>query len=61
MKYQKSTYFNLFSLSLDLDREVDDDDDDDDDLDEVLLLEELSELPEEPDELLEELQIKTLG
>lgn len=50
-----TTYFCLFSLSLDLERDVVEVDDEDEDRDEELLLEELSELPDDPDELLDEL------
>lgn len=49
------TYFCLFSLSRDLERDVLEDDEEEDDREEELLLDELSELPDDPDELLEEL------
>lgn len=52
------TYFCLFSLSLDLEREEDDDEEDDEEREDELLLEELSELPEDPVELLDELEAK---
>lgn len=55
---QGQTYFCLFSLSLDLEREEDDDEEEEEEREDELLLEELSELPEDPVELLDELEGK---
>lgn len=48
----------MFSLSLDLEREDDDDEEEDEEREDELLLEELSELPEDPVELRDELKEK---
>lgn len=52
------TYFCLFSLSLDLEREDEEDEEEEEDREDELLLEELSELPDDPVELLDELERK---
>lgn len=53
--------FGLFSLSLDLERDDDDEEEEEDEREDELLLEELSELPEDPEELLDELLLELLS
>lgn len=53
--------FCLFSLSLDLDREEEEDEEEDEEREDELLLDELSELADDPDELLDELLLELLS